>query len=187
MHKSFNMFKAAVTAICFFLISIANAQESHRWTIGVGIGGGVDQIWTFNETYHYPRLTIPNLEVGYHINDTWTALFYAPGGVSNIDGEQKAFEALTLAAQYRFSSWWVMAGAGLGLEATPFYKVDYTGGPPTFYSGPAATAILGYQIFEGGKGLQIHAAVRSLYAQIAVADITQTHLATDFMIKLQWH
>lgn len=171
---------------CLCLPIFVHAQTQSPWMFGVGFGGGIDFVHSTSDA-RYSRVSLPNVQVGYHLSDAWTILFYAPGGVDRISPENKAFEALTFSARYAMSPRWsCQAGAGLGLDITPFYAVDYADGPPPVYIGPAVVAELEYRLLTFGKNWSLCAGARVLYANIQHTPAEQ-HMATDLLISIKWN
>lgn len=159
-----------------------NPIERKGFIFGTSVGGGL---------YHvngdtYSRLSLPNIKIGSMVNEKLGILLYAPSGIHKLNGatEERAFEALTLTAQYWISDkFYLNTGAGMAIETTPIYLVDFTEGPPEFNTGIGITASAGYEVLQWSKNKTIDVQLRFLYGNIHIQDSPhKDHLAIDLMI-----
>lgn len=130
------------------------------------------------------RLSLPNLKFGYMLQPKLGLLLYMPGGVSAVDGNQVAFEAFLTSVQYFLrDDFYVLAGAGLSLETTPFYNVDFNEGPPDFTFGPGFTLAAGYEVLQFKNKYAIDIQTRMLVGKIEDSFGTkQMHTTFDLLI-----
>ncbi len=130
------------------------------------------------------RVSLPNLKLGYMLQPKLGLLLYMPGGVSTVQGNQVAFEAFLPAVQYfLMDEFYLLAGAGLSLETTPFYNVDFNEGPPDFYFGPGFTIAAGYEVFQFNNKNAIDIQTRMLVGKTDdIPGAKQTHAAIDLLI-----
>jgi hypothetical protein len=164
-----------------------NATETTRkgFVFGAAIGGGAQLL----EGETYGRFTIPNLKLGTMLGNRMAILLYAPGGSSIVDGEERAFEGLFPTVQYWFTDrFYVNTGVGLAIETTPFYRVDFAQGPPTFNGGLGFTVSAGHEVLRWSDNRTLDIQARVLFGNITYADQTRrNHLATDLLIGVNFY
>ncbi len=119
---------------------------------GVGLGGGVLSLNTNDTLSSSFSTTIPNIKVGYMLNNRFALYVLLPGANYKYKGKSRGFEGILVSGQYWIKDhWWVLGGAGLTFDAAAFYTVN---DPETagFYTGlPAFTASSGYEVWHKGK------------------------------------
>ena len=130
---------------------------------GFSAGGGIH---LSNDDYQ-SRMSLPNIKIGYMVNEKLGFGLYMPGGVSTINSQNRAFEAFLPSVQYYLTkNWYASAGVGLSLETTPFYDVDFSVGPPDFYVGPGFGFAAGYEFLHFKDKFAVDIQSRVLLGQI---------------------
>ncbi|PCJ37858.1 MAG: hypothetical protein COA99_12395 [Moraxellaceae bacterium] len=126
--------------------------ERKGFVIGLGLGAGVLTLNTNNTTNVTFSTTLPNIKVGYMLNERFALLALLPGANYKYQGKDRGFEGLIIAGQYwLIDNWWLLGGAGLTFDAPAFYTVK---DPKTanFYTGlPAFTFTTGYEVWHKGR------------------------------------
>jgi hypothetical protein len=155
------------------------------FVFGSATGGGAQLL----EGATYGRLTVPNLKIGTMLGERMAVLLYAPGGSSMIDGEERAFEGFFPTVQYWFTErFYLNAGIGMAVETTPFYRVDFTQGPPVFNGGLGFTVSAGHEVLQWSNSNTLDVQARVLYGNITYQDQTRkNHLAADLLIGANFY
>ncbi len=126
--------------------------ERKGFVIGIGLGAGALSLCTNDTTEIAFSTTLPNIKVGYMLNNRLALLALLPGANYKYNGKDRGFEGVIIAGQYWLKeNWWVLGGAGLTFDAPAFYTVK---DPKTagFYTGfPAFTFATGYEIWHKGR------------------------------------
>lgn len=119
---------------------------------GFGLGGGTLTLNTNNTTRTTLSTTLPNLKVGYMLNDRFGVMALLPGATYKFNGKDRGFEAVLVAGQYWLKDrWWVLGGAGLTFDAPAFYTVKEFK-DADFYTGlPAFAFATGYEVWQKGS------------------------------------
>lgn len=174
------LFLAALLTLTTAVYSQSTKEITRKgFVFAAGIGGGVH----LSEGTAYGRFTVPNLKIGAMLNPKLGVMLYAPGGSSKLDGEERAFEGFIPTAQYWFTErFYVNAGVGVAIETTPFYRVDFSQGPPEFNAGLGFTVSAGHEIIQWSENKTIDVQLRLLYGSISYQDQTpKDHLAIDLV------
>lgn len=100
-------------------------------------------------------LSFPNIKLGYMIRPRLALALYLPGTVYryHVQGRvrDRGFEAILPSVQYWPSNrWWILAGAGPGMDAPAFYDIKNET-ERSFYFGAAAIAATGYEVWQGRR------------------------------------
>ncbi len=126
--------------------------ERKGFVFGVGLGAGALTLNTNDTTTVSFSTTLPNIKVGYMLNNRLALLAMLPGANYTYNDKTRGFEGVVIAGQYWIKNkWWVLGGTGLTFDAPAFYTVD---DPKTagFYTGfPALTFATGYEIWHKGR------------------------------------
>lgn len=161
---------------------VKNPVVRQGFVFGTSVGGGIFKM----NGNSYVRLSLPNIKIGSMVNEKLAVLIYVPGGIhkSKGMGEQRAFEALTLTAQYWISDkFYLNTGAGLAILTTPIYKVDFREDPPNFNTGVGFSFSVGYEVIQWSKNKTVDIQLRVLYGDINIQDPPhRNHLALDLLI-----
>ncbi len=120
--------------------------------VGLGLGAGTLTLNTHDTTQVSFSTTIPNIKVGYMVNENIAILALLPGANYKYNKKDRGFEAFIIGSQYWFqNNWWVLGGVGLTFDAPAFYTVK---DPKTagFYTGfPAYTFATGFEVWHKGR------------------------------------
>jgi hypothetical protein len=126
--------------------------ERKGFVIGLGLGAGALTLNTNDTTNVSFSTTLPNLKIGYMVNQRLALLALLPGANYKYNGKDRGFEGLIIAGQYWVkNNWWVLGGTGLTFDAPAFYTVK---DPKTaeFNTGfPALTFATGYEVWHKGR------------------------------------
>ncbi len=100
-------------------------------------------------------LSIPNLKFGAMISPRTALILYLPGTVYrykwNDRERDRGFEGIVPSVQYWVGDrFWLLAGAGLGMDAPAFYDIKNET-ERKFYFGGTALAGAGYEILQRGN------------------------------------
>ncbi|MBL7783603.1 MAG: hypothetical protein JNM22_20380 [Saprospiraceae bacterium] len=98
-------------------------------------------------------LSFPNFKIGKMLGQRTALLIYLPGTVYAYEGEgrrrDRGFEGIIPSIQFwPLSRWWVLGGAGLGMDAPAFYDIK-NADERKFYFGAGLLAATGYEIWQG--------------------------------------
>jgi hypothetical protein len=190
------MMRLTLIFICFLLFNTLYGQSSEGnntfqrqgVVFGVGLGAGSLTLNTNDTTSNAFSTTLPNIKVGYMINNRLAILALLPGANYKYKGKDRGFEAITIAAEYwAKEKWRVMAGVGLTFDAPAFYTVK---DPKTaeFYTGfPALTAGTGYEIYHKGT-FAIDLQYRFFYGQSNLSnDGFRKGFSNMFIVGFNWY
>jgi hypothetical protein len=126
--------------------------ERKGFVFGVGLGAGSLSLNTNDTVSTKLSTALPNIKVGYMLNNRLALLAILPGANYNYNEKDRGFEALIISGQYWLKDkWWVLAGTGLTFDAPAFYTVK---DPKTaeFYTGfPAFTFATAYEIWHKNR------------------------------------
>lgn len=106
-----------------------NTIEREGFVIGFGIGGGVISISDSNQEVPFDKaeggLSLPNLKIGWMLNNRLALLATFPGLIYEYEGDDRSFEAFIPSLQYWVKDrWWINGGVGLAMDLPAFYEVD---------------------------------------------------------------
>ncbi|TAE53739.1 MAG: hypothetical protein EAZ89_07185 [Bacteroidetes bacterium] len=153
--------------LCFYLLLMAllsvNGQnapervgERKGFFLGVAAGPSLIRLKTASQPAETElSLSFPNFKLGYMIRPQLALALSLPGTVYRYSAQgrvrDRGFEAILPSVQYWPSKrWWILAGAGLGMDAPAFYDIkDET--ERSFYFGAAAIAATGYEVWQGRR------------------------------------
>jgi hypothetical protein len=122
------------------------------FTFGLGIGAGTIKISKGFKTQTTFSATLPNIKIGYMLNQRVELLAYLPGATYKYAKKDRGFEGAILGLQFwEKENWWVMAGTGLTFDAAAFYTVKDPK-KAGFYTGfPAITFATGLEIYHSKR------------------------------------
>ncbi len=126
--------------------------ERKGFSIGFGLGAGALTLNTNDTVQTAFSATLPNIKVGYMVNQRLAMLVSFPGATYSYNGKDRGFEGVIISAQYWLkSNWWVLGGVGLTFDAPAFYTVeDFK--TAAFYIGiPAFTFSAGCEVYRKGR------------------------------------
>lgn len=142
---------------CGSALFARGADTAHRkWFFGAAAGyASLHLSVTGTADEMQSSFSLPNLKIGHMVGKSTGVMLYLPGSLykyqQNGVSRDRGFEGIVPSIQYwPASRLWVMAGAGLGLDAPAFYDVeDET--EAKFYFGGAALAGFGYEVTTVGR------------------------------------
>ena len=142
--------------------------ERKGFVMGFGLGAGVLTLNTNDTLCVNFSTTLPNIKLGYMLNNKLALLAMFPGANYKYNGKDRGFEAFQIAAQYWIKdNWWILGGTGLTFDAPAFYtvkdpkKAGFNTGFPSFSIGTGDevwqkgrfTIDLQYRLFYGKSDL----------------------------------
>ncbi len=129
-----------------------NLIERNGFVFGVGTGGGVLTLNTNDTIQTTFSATLPNIKVGYMINQKVALLALFPGATYKYNGKDRGFEGIMIGAQYWLKEkWWMLGGAGLTFDAPAFYTVRDPQKAGFYIGVPALTFSTGYEVWRKGR------------------------------------
>ncbi len=154
------------SVLIFFFIAFffaASAQSSGKKPLErkgfiFGGAGGFSSVQLSAPNFSTERqcgLTLPNLKFGKMISPHTALILYLPGTVYRYkwsDRERdRGFEGIIPTVQYWAADrFWMLAGAGLGMDAPAFYDIKNEAERKLYFGG-AALAGAGYEILQIGN------------------------------------
>ncbi len=142
-------------ALSVFGQNAGSGVQREGFVIGFGIGGGVisladSQLETdFDEVQG--AFSLPNLKIGWMLNERTALLATFPGMIYEQDGKDRSFESFLPSIQYWLDDrWWLNAGAGLAMDFPAFYEVDDFKDEDWNF-GCAVAFSMGYELIQTGK------------------------------------
>jgi len=126
MKKSFILILLFVANYSFAQTNSDNKFiEKKGFIIGLGLGAGALNLNT-NDTSNVSFSTsIPNIKIGYMLNERFAILAMLPGANYKYNGNERGFEGVIISGQYWLKdNWWVLGGIGLTFDAPAFYTVS---------------------------------------------------------------
>ncbi len=104
-------------------------MQRKGFVFGVGIGGGVVSISDSNQEIPFEEakggISLPNLKLGWMVNDRLAILATFPGMIYEYEGKDRSFDAFIPTVQYWVKDrWWINGGVGLAMDFPAFYEVD---------------------------------------------------------------
>lgn len=135
-------------------------------------------------------LSLPNFKIGKMITGRTALLVYLPGTVYTYKGEgrqrDRGFEGIIPSAQYWLKErWWVIGGAGLGMDAPAFYDIKNKE-ERKFYFGPTALAGTGFEIWRKDS-CTIDLQARAHYSAISQPEGTLKGLAYSVLLGFNFY
>lgn len=134
-------------------------ERKKGFTFGVGIGGGTLRVNTNDTVKTSLAATLPNIKIGYVVNERFAINLLAPGTLYKHNGKYRGFEGFVLTAQYWVKDrWWILGGTGLTMDAPAFWRAFKNYDSKDFHTGfPALTFGTGYEIYRKGNfALDVH-------------------------------
>ena len=134
-------------------------EQRKGFTFGVGLGVGALKIATNDTVKTSFSPSIPNLKIGYIINERLVISVLAPGIMYKYEGKNRGFEGFVLTGQYWVKDrWWILGGTGLSFDAPVFWDALKDYDSSDFHIGlPALTFATGYEIYRKRNfALDIH-------------------------------
>ncbi len=165
-----------------------------RWSrkgfvFGVGFGGGALLQNRAGSSEVFPRLAYPNWKIGWMLNERQLLMIHAPGASYFSDEGERAFEGILLSGQqFVGKRTYLLGGIGLAMDLRPFYKVDFSQGPPEdFHFGPGACLGAGYELLRFGKRGSVDLAARVFSGGFENGGESWNQTALDLMLACTWY
>lgn len=157
------------------------------FVFGVGVGGGTLLVKDANINKTFSSPTLPNFKIGYMVNQKLEAILYLPGGVYQLAGKDRGFEAFQLGAQYWLhNKWWAMAAAGPTFDAPAFYTVKEPS-KAKFYTGfPSLSVSTGYEIWRRGR-FALDVQYRFFYGKSNVEGAHREGVSNMILLGFNWY
>lgn len=156
------------------------------FTFGFSVGIGALQLTTDAQTQRMTSGSFPNLRIGYWIQPRLTAQLLLPGAIYTQNGKHRGFEGILLSAQYwPAERWWLLAGAGLALEAPAFWTIDDPA-QADFHWGTGAALATGYEVWRK-RNFSLDILYRLYTGRAGTGDEVRKGLAHQVSIGFNWH
>lgn len=141
-----------ITSLSFGQVDKTGTVERKGWAIGVGVGAGTLTLSTNDTVQTNFSTTLPNIKVGYTINEHLALYMLLPGANYKYQNKDRGFEAIQFAGQYWFRDrWWVLGGAGISFDAPAFYTVKDPKTAEFNFGVPAFSVATGYEVWQKEK------------------------------------
>lgn len=124
--------------------------ERKGFVFGVGLSGGVISISDSENEVPFDDsqggISLPNLKIGWMVNDRLAVLATFPGIVYKYEGKDRSFDAFMPSVQYWIKDrWWINGGIGLAIDGPALYEnLDNE----DWNFGCAVAASAGYEIVQ---------------------------------------
>lgn len=188
--------KGIMSVLMIAATTVLHAQEQTQinrngWVFGTAAGVSVVHLSTTGlATETQTGLSFPNFKAGKMINNRMALLIYLPGSIYRYKGEgrerDRGFEGIIPSVQYWLKPrWWVMAGAGLTLDAPAFYDIKGED-ERKFYFGPSVLAVTGYEIWRKDR-FALDLQVRAHYGYASIPEGKRTGLAVTTLLGFNWY
>ncbi len=164
-----------------------NTVERKGFIIGLGLGAGTLSLNTNDTSTLTFSTTLPNIKIGYLINERLALFAILPGANYKYKGNDRGFEGIVVAAQYWIKDkWWVNGGAGLTFDAPAFYTVDDLE-TAEFYTGfPSLSFATAYEIWQKGK-FALDLQYRVFYGKSNIPNGHRKGFSNMFIIGFNWY
>lgn len=134
--------------------------------------------------------SLPNFKIGAMISEHTALLVYLPGSIYTYKNEgrkrDRGFEGIIPSVQYWLKErWWVLGGAGLGLDAPVFYDIKNEE-ERKFYFGGSVVAATGYEIWRKGR-CTIDVQSRIHYGTANLTEGSRKGMAFNFLVGFNWY
>jgi hypothetical protein len=158
-----------------------------------GAAAGVASVWTSVEgapASWQVTPSFPNLKLGYMLTDRVGLALYLPGSLYRYEGtgraRERGFEGVMLSVQaWPVERWWLLAGAGLTLDAPVFYDVK-SPDEGHYQAGPGAVVATGYELWRRGSfAFDLQARVHA--GRVDVPEGTRRSVAADMLAGVNWY
>jgi hypothetical protein len=141
-----------ICTISVFGQNTDHSVERKGFVFGLGISGGVVSISDSFQEDPFDEaqggISLPNLKLGWMVNDRLAILATLPGMIYEYKGKDRSFDAFIPTVQYWFKDrWWVNGGIGLAMDFPAFYEVDDFKDEEWNF-GCAVSASTGYEIVQ---------------------------------------
>jgi len=197
------MRNTAVRIVFCFFITFAGSQiscmaqsdslnKSGRKGFIFGMSVGISYLnldYQTNSTQKQWSATLPNFKIGAVLNKKTTLLLYLPGSIyiSKDYGRvrDRGFEGIVPSIQYwACDKVWLIAGAGLGMDAPAFYDIQ-SEGERKFYFGKTFLTGVGYEFWQKKK-VVFDVQGRIQYGEANMPDGKRKGYSINFLIGMNW-
>lgn len=157
---------------------------------GLGCGAGLLSLSHDTETGENSTAfsySIPNIKVGYMINNRLALYALLPGATYKYEDKDRGYEGILVNMQYWLKNrWWISGGAGMTFDAAAFYTVDDPKNADFFVGFPAMSLSTGYEIWQKGK-FALDIQYRAFYGRSNITSGTRQGLANMIIFGLNWY
>jgi hypothetical protein len=138
--------------------------------------------------------SFPNIKLGYMVGPKTAVCVFLPGVVYRFAGHDslgtrardRGFEGVVPGVQHWIGNrWWVMGGAGLGLEAPAFYDIQ-SEAERNFYVGVAALGGVGYEFWQKRR-FAADVQVRAHAGRIPMGGGVRTGAVLGVLVGVNWY
>lgn len=188
--------KGIISVLMISATMVVQAQEQTQtnrngWVFGTAAGVSTLHLSTTGlATETQTGLSFPNFKVGKMIGDRTALLVYLPGSIYRYSGvgreRDRGFEGIIPSVQYWLKpKWWVMAGAGLTLDAPAFYDIKAED-ERKFYFGPSFIAATGVELWQKNRfALDVQARFHGGYS--VIPDGKRVGASGSLLVGLNWY
>ncbi len=156
------------------------------FTFGFSAGMGTLQLTTDAQTQRMTSGSFPNLRIGYWLHPRLTAQLLLPGAIYAQNDKHRGFEGILLSAQYwPTERWWLLAGAGLALDAPAFWTIDDPA-QADFHWGIGAALATGYEVWRK-RNFSLDILYRLYTGRAGSGEDSRKGLAQHIGVGLNWH
>jgi hypothetical protein len=159
--------------------------------IGGGLGIGTLNMYNnINVNYSNDYLispSIPNLKVGYFVNDKLLISLLQPGAVYKVNGSDRVAESVQLNLQYWLNkNLWVASGVGVAFDIPTFYTVKDLKFKE-FYAGfPSVSVSTGYEIYRTNT-YSIDLQYRFYYGNTSIEGNNRKAISNMMIVGFNWY
>jgi len=134
--------------------------------------------------------SFPNFKIGTMVSNRLAVLVYLPGSIYKykLAGRERdrGFEAILPSIQYWVNNkWWVLAGAGIGLDAPAFYDIK-TEEERKFYLGKSFSIGAGYDVYQNRK-FAIDIQGRAHFGDAKFPEGNRSGMAFNVLVGFNWY
>lgn len=159
--KNLIMFALVLFTLSSYAQNTEHSVERKGFVIGIGAGIGVASICDGDQgSFEQEKggLSLPDLRLGWMINDRLAIIGTAPGMIYDYEGKDRHFGAIIPSVQYWIKDrLWINGGFGLAMDSPALYDVDDFKDEDWNF-GFAVSASAGYELVQKKNyALDLHA------------------------------
>jgi hypothetical protein len=179
-------------AVAGLLPALVAAEEPrHGLFFGAAAGPAVIQMHGPSSDAGWSgSASFPNFKLGWMLSDRLGVALYLPGTIYRYEGtgrpRDRGFEAAMASVQaWASTRWWVLAGAGLGLDAPAFYDVK-SPDEGKYYPGLGAALGTGYEVWRR-RSFALDLQARVHVGRNALPEGIARGRALDLLVGVNWY